>query len=129
MRIVYKSETPNELVFDNLKDCLLHEKSYYITQMCKCYCRYVDYKKSTHKKKFDDYLFIKKKSFRDFDYSQNPISNTKKRKYYWQERLSCKAALKESEDKLLALKKEWHNYIRLEKKTRVQLANILEVKR
>lgn len=129
MKIVYKSETPDELVFDRLKDCLLHEKSYYIAQMCKCYSRYVDYKKITHRKKFDDYLTIKKKSFRDFDYCQiQPISNTQKRKYYWQERLSRKAALKESEEKLLALKKEWHGYIKLEKKIRAQLANILEVK-
>lgn len=128
MRIVYKSETPNELVFDSLKDCLLHEKSYYIAQMYKCYCRYIDYKKLTHRKKFDDYLTFKKKSFLDFENNQNPISNTKKRKYYWQERLLRKAALKESENKLLALKKEWHGYIKLEKKTRAQLANILEVK-
>ena len=128
MRVVYKSETPDGIVFDSLKDCLLHEKYYYIAQINKCYSRYVDYKKTTHRKKFDDYLTIKKLSFRDCEYCEISISNTQKRKYYWHERLSKKAALKESEDKLLALKKEWHGYIKLEKKTRLQLANILEVK-
>ena len=127
MKTVYKSETPDELVFDSLKECLLHEEACYTAQMYKCYSRYIDYKKLKHSKIFDDYLTVKNKSFRDFDYSQNLISNTKKRKYYWQERLSRKAALKESEDKLLALKKEWHGYIKLIKKTRGQLANILEV--
>lgn len=113
MIVIYRASDGKEFC---IKDkCIEHERNMKMRQADKAYIDYVRYRER-HAKIFSEYLFIKQRTYKDYERPADVSSNTQMRKVYWRERKERKAELKRSEERLLRLKKEWRQQLAEAKK-------------
>lgn len=123
MKIIYEATDGRQ--FNNKKDCLNHELKQKEYEIVKAQCNYVDYRKYKHSKIFADYLYIKKRTYKDYERPADVTSNTQMRKAYWRMRTKAKVELKQSELKLKELKSIYRYAIKDYKTKRTECLNVL----